>query len=73
MNRILSNNLTFEQIEYFTTKSSSTKTKLSKSKKKQQINSDEEARHALKQFIIIMSLHCGFTRNFNLFKNVLFK
>lgn len=55
MNRILTNNLTFEQIECFMNK-----TKIATKVKKFVINTDDEARKALKQFIVIMSLHSGF-------------
>ncbi len=61
LNRILKSNLTFEQIECFNNKSiekSVTPTKPII------INTDEEARYALKQFIVIMSLHSGFTGSF---------
>ena len=64
LNRILKNNLTFEQIECFNNKSAKKSKNFTKSII---INTDEEARQALKQFVIIMSLHSGFTGKFKLF------
>ena len=62
LNRILNNDISFEAIECFTNRSSKKALKItSNNNSKKEIKSDEDSRYALRQFIVIMSLHCGFT------------
>ena len=62
LNQILNSNVPFERVDFFV-KSKSCEQISSKRKqapKAARVNTDEEARHFLKQFVIIMCLHCGF-------------
>ncbi len=62
LNKILSSGLGFDQIDYFTKKSKiqMPAKKETHHNKNPTINTDQEARKCLKQFITIMSMHCGF-------------
>ena len=74
LNRIINSGLAFDKIEYFTNKKTRQPEKRSKIKSRNiVINSDKEARICLRQFITIMSIHCGFTgiiSNFNEIDNI---
>lgn len=60
LNRILNSGLDFDQIEFFSNKS---KLKERTTQKKPVIvNTDKDARHVLRQFITVMSIHTGFER-----------
>lgn len=58
LNRILNNDLTFDQIEYFATKTNNNEKR--SIKKLKSIRTDNEARNELKQFIMVMCIHTGF-------------
>ena len=71
LNRILRNQVSFDQIDFFTkttkkkinssTTRKKTNSKATFSSNQQIILSSKEVRECLKNFIVIMSLHCGHT------------
>ena len=65
LNEILKNRVSFDQVDFFVKKKCKKDEKKPKTqiKPKKIINSDDDARSYLKQFIIIMSIHSGFTGN----------
>ena len=62
LNQILKNDVPIEQIDFFFQKQNKKSHKKQATDKAQtlHITNDQEARHYMKQFIVIMSLHCGF-------------
>lgn len=68
LNWILTSGRSFDQISYFSNKPKEVKSECTKQRKNAiQIHTDNDARHHLKQFISVMSIHCGFTGEFNNF------
>jgi hypothetical protein len=61
LNQLLKNQVAFDQVDFFLKKPAN-KSNNSASKKlaKLRVNNDQDARYYMKQFITIMSLHCGF-------------
>lgn len=63
LNQVLKDKTPFEQVDFFLKSKRKNPKKLKSTRGKiPQINTDEDARFYLKQFISIMSIHCGFTR-----------
>ena len=69
LNKILRNQVSFDKIEFFTRSSRKAKStvKSKKSPLKESNLSNKEVRECLKNFIVIMSLHCGLNSKLLLF------
>jgi hypothetical protein len=67
LNQILKNQVPFDQVDFFFKKPA--KKTISKKQAKIRVSNDEDARHYMKQFITIMSLHCGFVGRKNRITN----
>ena len=70
LNRLLNNGVTFDQIECFMSRKENKERlkKAARNKKKScGINSEEELKRVLKEFVSVMCLHSGFESKFKLF------
>jgi len=65
LNKILRNQVSFDQIDFFTRPTKKAikfkATEKSKISRRQEVLSSKDVRECLKNFIVIMSLHCGLT------------